>query len=94
MKQPNADELVIGAVRRIQDFASKADDYLTDESMKRIILTETHLSRLIQEREELMWCLRELHDNQNGCPLIRYEQRWNECMTRTEKILGQCEKDL
>ena len=36
---------------------------------------------------ELMACLRDLHDHQNGPPLPSYEKPWTDAMEQAEKLL-------
>ena len=36
--------------------------------------------------------LRLLHDNQNGCPLPKYEKQWTEAIERAGKVLNKLGK--
>lgn len=47
--------------------------------------TVLHLS---QENTALAEALRLLYDHQNGCPLPKYEQRWNEAMEMARTLLA------
>ena len=46
---------------------------------------------LADEAAEAVAALRELHDLQNGPPLIRDEARWREAMVKAEAVLRKLE---
>ena len=41
--------------------------------------------QLKAEKTELLEALRDLHDEQNGVPLLRREEQWNKAMAKAAK---------
>jgi hypothetical protein len=54
----------------------------------------SNVKRLIFEKEELVSALRELHDWQNGPPLLsaKWKEGWGNAMAKAEELLRKHEK--
>ncbi len=47
--------------------------------------------QLLKQRDALREALQMLLDYQNGCPLPKYEKRWNEAVTLSRAALALCD---
>ena len=50
------------------------------------------LLELESKKDDALDALRELHDEQNGPPLLTREKQWQVAMGKAEKILRECGK--
>ncbi len=66
---------------------------LNKELEEQLEALQEEKNRLQREKDDLLLILRDLHDEQNGPPLIKYEKEWQATMNRAKKLLRELEKD-
>ena len=66
---------------------TNSSDYITFTSFPMNATSGAEPIQLTRE-QEILDCLYDLYSVQNGCPLPKYEQDWNNAMRRAEKLLG------